>query len=166
MRLLLCLVCAGLAAQTLPKIPAENLAGEKVELPTIAAGKAAILVVGFTHASQSQTKAWSARLAQEFPEQSGVAVYSLAVLEDVPKLVRGMAVHGIKSGVPNAQRQRFLLVYHNEAELKRAAAFDRPDDAYLLLLDPAGAVRWSFHGAVSDSAIAEVQKQVHALDQK
>ena len=87
-------------------------------------------------------------------------IYSIAVLQDVPKLVRGMAVHGIKSGVPPEQQGRFLLVYHNEAELKQAAGFATPDDAYLLVLEPGGAIRWRFHGPVTDSAIEQLLAQL------
>jgi hypothetical protein len=59
-------------------------------LPDAAAGHPAVVVIGFTHSSQNQTKAWAARLQHEFP------TYSIAVLENAPRLVRGMAVHGMK----------------------------------------------------------------------
>lgn len=166
MKPLLLLWCVALLAEQLPKIAGENLLGKPVELPAAAAGHIAILILGFTHASQSQTKAWSQRLAQEFPDSAPVTTYSLAVLEDVPRLVRGMAVHGISSGVPKEQRDRFLLVYRDEAELKQIAGFDRPDDAYLLLLDRGGEVRWRFHGALSDSADRELAAQIQKLDEK
>jgi len=123
------LLAANLVGQTLPNFSGENLPGKTVELPAAAAGHSAVLLIGFTHASQSQTKAWSQRLAHE-PNPG----YSIAVLQDVPRLVRGMAVHGIKSGVPADQRDRFLLVYKNGAELKRVVEFSAPDDAYVLAL--------------------------------
>ena len=164
MRLLLTLVCltSAVCAETLPQIEGENLMGRKIVLPEAAAGHRAILVIGFSHASQGQTKAWAERLDREFPNPSMVTVYPLAVLEAVPRLVRGMASHGIKSSTPKEQRDRFLLVYQKEAELKMAAGFTAPDDAYILLLDASGAIRWRFHGPVTDSAIAELQKEAQA----
>ena len=114
------------------------------------------MVIGFTHSSQNQTKAWAARLQHEFP------TYSIAVLEDAPRLVRGMAVHGMKGGVPEDQRDHFVVIYHNEKELKQAAGFDAPDDAYVLLLDKDGAIRWSFHGPVTDAAVGELKSQAGA----
>jgi hypothetical protein len=166
MRMLLLFACLGSAvcAETLPRIEGENLAGKKIVLPDAAAGHRAILVIGFSHASQSQTKAWADRLDREFPGTGMVTVYPVAVLESVPRLVRGMASHGIKSGTPKEQRDRFLLLYHQEAELKTASAFSAADDAYLLLLDGHGAIRWRFHGPVTDSAVAELQKEVQATE--
>jgi ATP10 protein len=167
MRLLLTLfVClvSTVFAETLPQIEGENLVGKKIVLPDAAAGHRAILVIGFSHASQGQTKAWADRLDREFSNPAMVTVYPVAVLEAVPRLVRGMASHAIKSGTPKEQFGRFLLVYHKEAELKTAAVFSAPDDAYILLLDASGGIRWHFHGPVTDSAVAELQKEVQAAE--
>ena len=130
------LVC--LHAEQFPRIEGQNLLGQKMALPDAAAGHPAVVVIGFTHGSQKQTKAWAARLQHEFP------TYSIAVLEDAPRLVRD-------------QRDHFIVVYHNEKELKQAAGFDRPDDAYVLLLDKDGAIRWRFHGPVTDAAVDELK---------
>ena len=166
MRLLLTLVCltSAVCAETLPQIEGENLMGRKIVLPEAAAGHRAILVIGFSHASQGQTKAWAERLDREFPNPSMVTVYPLAVLEAVPRLIRGMVSHGIKSDTPKEQRDRFLLVYHQEAELKTAAGFTAPDDAYILLLDASGVIRWRFHGPVTDSSVAGIQKEAQAAE--
>lgn len=162
--LTLCSLAFAAYAETLPQIEGENLSGKKVVLPEASAGHAAILVIGFSHASQNQTKAWADRLDHRFPDPALITVYPVAVLEAVPRLARGMAVHGIRSGTPKNQRDRFLLVYHHEAELKSAAGVSAPDDAYILLLDGHGAIRWRFHGPLTDSALAEVEKEAQAAE--
>jgi len=146
-----------LHGEQFPRVEGENLLGQKTALPDAAAGRPAVVVIGFTHSSQGQTKAWAARL------QGGLSTYSVAVLEDAPRLVRGMAVHGMKGGVPEEQRDHFVVIYHNEKELKQAAGFDHPDDAYVLLLDKEGAIQWRFHGAVSDAAVEELKSQAVAV---
>jgi len=118
------------------------------------AGRPAILILGFTHGSQAQTKAWGARVGRRFP------AWSIAVLEDVPRLVRGMVSHSIKSSIPKEQYGHFVLVLHGEKELKQAAGFDRPDDAYLLLIDASGRIQWSCHGAPTDAAIDEIARRL------
>ena len=147
-------------ADLFPHIEAENIPGKKIVLPEDAKGHATVLVIGFTHASQNQTKAWAAQLQPSFE------MYSLAVLEDVPRLVRGMAVGGIKGGVPQNQRDHFLLVFHGEKELKAAAGFEKPDDAdaYLVLLDRDGAISWRFHGPFSESTRDELKTRLAALN--
>ena len=151
---------SGRCAGQFPMIEGENLLGKKIELPQAGEGHPSVIIIGFTHASQSQTKPWSARL---YP---GVTTYSLAVLQDVPRLVRGMAVGGIKSGVPQEQRERFLLVFRGEKELKEAAGFDSPNDAYLILLDADGTIRWRFHGALNDASLAELKSHLADLQKK
>jgi hypothetical protein len=78
-----------------------------------------------------------------------VAFYDAAVLEDAPRFVRGMIVHGIKSAVLPERFDRFLVIYNHEKELKQAAAFLNPDGAYVLRLDAAGNVVWRAHGEVT-----------------
>jgi hypothetical protein len=157
MRTLTCLLAiwAGAlsAQQRLPTIEGETLSGKKVSLPDITGGKPALLIIGFTRGSQAQTKAWNLRLRDRFP------AWSIAVLEDVPRLVRGMVSHSIKSSIPREQFDRFVLVYRGEKQLKQAAGFDEQDDAYLLVLDSAGAIRWSFHGPVTDAALEQLGSQ-------
>jgi hypothetical protein len=153
MRTLACVLvlAAGIlhAQRSIPNIEGETLSGKKVSLPKELGSDSALLIIGFTHASQAQTKAWGLRAHDRFP------TWSIAVLEDVPRLVRGMVSHGIKTNIPKEQYDRFLLVYHGEKELKQAAGFDQPNDAYLLVIDSAGGIRWSFHGPVSDQAVEQ-----------
>ncbi|HLH20260.1 MAG TPA: hypothetical protein VKX45_23745 [Bryobacteraceae bacterium] len=158
MRNLACLAalfCGIALAQTaLPEIQGQTLSGKAVTLPAAAGGKPALLILGFTHGSQTQTKAWEARAAGLGP------VWSIAVLEDVPRLVRGMALHGIKSSIPKERYDRFVVVYRGEKELKQAVGFGPPDDAYLLAIDAGGAIRWRYHGPVTDAAVEEIRKQL------
>ena len=157
MRTLICLLalCAAVlhAQEKLPPLQGETLSGKNVTLPAAAGGRPALLIIGFTHASRTGTKAWDVRVDNHFP------TWSIAVLQDVPRLVRGMVVHGIKGGTPKEDYGRFVLIYHGEKQLKQAAGFDRPDDAYLLVIDPGGAIRWRYHGPVTDAAWADLQKQ-------
>ncbi len=75
-----------------------------------------------------------------------------------------MASHGIKSGTPKEQRGRFLLVYHHETELKITAEFSAPDEAYVLALDRSGAIRWRFHGLVTDEAVMQLRTALAASE--
>jgi hypothetical protein len=159
MRRLSCLLalCAGAVygQQSIPAIEGETLAGKKVSLPAAAEGRPALLIIGFTHASQPQAKAWGMRVRDRFP------AWSIAVLEDVPRLLRGMVAGSIRRGTPKELHDHFVLVYRGGNELKKAAGFDRPDDAYLLVIDSAGAIRWSFHGPVTDGAIEQIAGQLN-----
>ena len=144
-------------AEPFPEIEAENLLGKKVALPEVLKGHPTVIVIGFTRASQSQTKAWNARLEPE------LAPYSLAVLEEAPRLVRGMAISSIKGGVPQNRRDRFLLVFHGEKQLKDAVGFERSDDAYVIVTDRNGLIQSHFHGPFSESLLEQLKAQVTNL---
>ena len=92
-----------------------------------------------------------------------MVVYSIAVLEDAPRFVRGMAVHGMKSDTPAAQQDHFVVVYHGESELKRVTNFKCSEEAYVVLLDPKGEIKWAIHGAVNDAATEDLAKQASAI---
>ncbi len=153
------------AAEPFPTLETENLLSRKVVLPDAVKGRPAVLVIGFTHGSQAQMKAWAARL------EPNVEPWTIAVLEDAPRLVRPMAISGMKSGVAQNQRQRYLVLTRHEKELKAAVspptdaapADGKPDDAYIVLLDRDGAINWRFHGAFTDSAVEDLQTRLAAL---
>jgi len=143
-----------LFAAILPPFQAENLNGKRINMPSAVQGHSALLLIGFTQASGKQTADW-AKKSTPICE-----TWSAAVLEAAPRLLRGIISRGIKSGIPKTGYDRFLLVYQHEAELKKAAGFSTPDDAYVLLLAPDGSIRWRFHGPVSEEALDELRKQL------
>jgi hypothetical protein len=159
---LLLLAVPGLCADSFPAVDGESLLGAKVSLPGALKGHAAVLVLGFTHASQTQTLAWNAKL--ESLDLSS-RTFSIAVLEDAPRLVRGMATSGIRNSVPKNRRNRAFIVVRGEKALKEAVGFDRPDDAYLALIDHDGIIQWRLHGAVTDAAAEDLKNRLTALEQ-
>lgn len=65
--------------------------------------------------------------------------------------------------MPAQQRGRFVVVYHGESELKRITGFQRPGEAYILLLDPRGEIQRVRHGPVSDAAFQELSARAFHL---
>ena len=49
---------------------------------------------------------------------------------------------------------------------KEAVGYDSPNDAYLVLLDADGAIRWRFHGALNDASLAGLKSQLADLPKK
>ncbi len=151
---------SSLGAAKFPEIQAETLSGKHVAMPGVAQGMPTLFVIGFTRASKDQTGYWSKKIPGDM-----VNFYSVAVLEDVPRLVRPAVTHSMKSDTPKEKRDRLLLIYSGEKELKEAAGFEAPDDAYLILIDPGGEVRWRFHGPFSHTKLKEMRDQADAMRQ-
>jgi hypothetical protein len=139
------------------------LAGTQVTLPDDLRGRVGVLVLGFSKSSGDVSKGWGQRLAANYAESGGVVYYEMPVLESVPKLIRGMVVKSIRSGAPEAEQQHLMPVFSDEAEWKKIARFANADDAYVLVVDGDGRVRWQTSGKVTDAGFAALKEQVGAL---
>jgi hypothetical protein len=146
--------------QSLPFFDGESLAGKKFIMPGAVHGHPAVLVVCFTHASGPHCTEWTKRLESDFKNNADLEIYTVIFLEEAPKMFRGVAKSGIRSGVAKEDYDRYLIVTDHEKEVKAAVHFQEPDDAYLLVLDPDGIVRWTSHGAVSNETVGKIRELV------
>ena len=156
---LLLLVSPALAQHLVP-LTAENLNKQAVTLPDAARGKTAVVLTGFSHASQNSLKPWTDQLRKDFGSDSRVVVYQAAILEDVPRFIRGMVVSGIRKGTPAAEMDRFLTVFQNKKLWQDTFGYSQPDDAYLIVLDPQGNIRGKHHGAFQASEYAKIKAEI------
>ena len=152
------------AATPLPEQAAQSLEGKQVRLPADLAPCPVLLVIGFTRASSAQTAAWSRRLAPHDACATGLVVYQLAVVEDIPAPFRRLAVRGMRKSVPMALHPRFLLVDAQTAQWRTLAGYQDEDDAYLVLLDNAREMQWRHAGALDPSAEAALRAAIAAMD--
>jgi hypothetical protein len=94
------LVVGTLAAQSIPHAQADTLSGGKITLPDAALGHPAIFTIGFSRAGGDATGRWNRELKKQLAGKSDARFYTVAVLQDAPKMVRGMIRHGMRSGIP------------------------------------------------------------------
>ena len=146
-----------------PQIQGETFAGRKVQLPDDVRGKVAVLIFGFTKASSKATGAWAKKISAEFGSRKDFELYQLPVLEDVPRLIRAMVISGIKKGVPENERDHFVLILQGEAGLKKAVNYTAPDDAYLVILNREGKVVQQMHEPVQDFDYPRIRQQLESL---
>jgi hypothetical protein len=157
------LLSVATAAQNLPQIKAETLSGKQVVLPDAAYGKVALLIVGFTRKSGTATRAWGERLAKDYASDARLVTYQLAVLEDVPRFIRGFVTRGIRNSVPKERHDNFVLLFQDEKAWKAFVGFAGPDEAYLLLLDPSGNLARRTHGVFSEVEYHALREHVDRL---
>jgi len=149
--------------QAMPTISGESLAGGKVVLPEAAKGKVAVLIFGFTKASKETTKAWATRLNSELGGQPDFVLWQLPVLEDVPRLIRGMVISGMKKTVPGNLRDHFVPLLESEAELKKLVNYKDANDAYLVVLDRSSQIVQQLHSASPETGFAQLRTGIQTL---
>jgi hypothetical protein len=160
----LLLVCAttARAGERLPSLPVETLAGASLVVPGAWPSQPVLLVVGFSRDARDTCRAWSERLrGTDRPE--GAAVYQVAVIDDVPGLLRGLVARGIRKGVPPALHERFLLVTEQGQAWRKLAGYTQPDAAYLLLFDAQHALRWHASGSPDDARYRALRTALEQL---
>ena len=149
----------GVAAH-IPVAHGKALSGTEVTFPDALKGKVGVVVVGFSHASQAQVSGWGKRLAAEYAQSANLAYYELPMLAGAPGMIRGMIVKSMQSHVPEAEKPHFVPLMQDEDAWRKAAHFSRDDDAYVLVTNGDGAVRWQTEGEATDAAWGELKKQV------
>ena len=147
----------------IPAASGTTLSGDKVSLPQDLHGRPGVLILGFTQASREQATAWGKRLAVDFHDAPEIHFYETPMLAGVPRLLRGMVLKKIAGTVSENGKHHFLPLYDHEAEWRSAVQYSQPADAYVLLLDGSGNIRWRTQGALSEAADAELQRRLQAL---
>ena len=146
--------------ETIPPLHCESLAGSRVDLPADLHGRSAVLVIGFSRDAQDAVRDWGRRLGAEYGASPSVSYYELAMLAGAPRVMRGFILRAMKKDVSERGKAHFLVVTEDEAEWRRVAHYDRADMAYVMVVDGAGAVRWTTSGPLTEGAYAEMKKRL------
>jgi hypothetical protein len=138
----------------LPGLSGQTLSGNALTLPS--AGAAFVLVFSFSHASAGDSRQW----IDHSTAAGASGAYQAIELQSAPRLVRGMAVAGIKSATPASQRDHTILLYKDEAVWKARLGVTSDKYAYVLCVDKAGRIRWEGSGPFSESSFAGLKQSI------
>ncbi len=122
----------------------------------------ALLIVGFSRESSSQTMAWGQRIAEHRREQAEagtedadpVPVVNVLVFGDISRMMRGFLRRMMKGAIPKEAEDSFYLVYKGAEAWRDLAAVEDEDAAYVLRLDAGGNVCARHVGPVADRSLA------------
>lgn len=147
----------------IPAVHAPSFSNEMVNLPEGLKGKVGVLVLGFSRGSRESTTAWGKKLAADYGESPVVLYYEMPVLASLPKMIQGFVINQIRSSVPERERPRFVVLLENEAAWQTMVAYKNANDAYIVVVDDQGVVRWQTHGEPTDAEYGAMKQQVGAL---
>ena len=157
-------LCSSLCeAQSIPAFHGRSFAGDEVTFPHDLDRRIGILIVGFSKKSGENAKIWGAAIAHQFETDSQVVYYEMPVLEGVPSLIRGLVLRSMRHGMSAAEQSHFAPVLQDEDKWKEAVHFNSPDDAYVLVLNRVGVVKWRTQGAMTASSRDSLASAVGAL---
>lgn len=145
----------------LPRMAGEYLTKDKSELPKDARGRAALLVLGFTYGSREAVEKVTTAFRERYGDEPKLTYFQAPF---VGGFGRFFAIRGIRSDTPHELKPNVMVVSNDINGWKARVGFYKKadDDAYLVLIDSDGIVRWMAHGSESEELMGRVASQCSA----
>ena len=149
--------------EPMPVLKGEFLTGRSAVLPDAAAGRVALLALGFTYDSRFAVEAWIGRFRKNFGDTPRVMFYEIPMIGGMARLGKWFIDSGMRRGTPSKDQENVITVYGGTQPWKQRLGFQSPDAAYLILLDQRGIVRWLHKGTFDEETYKSLSAQVAAL---
>jgi hypothetical protein len=144
-----------------PSVTGTSLSGESVQIPERYKGKNTLLLIGYTQRAQFDIDRWILGALQADVKAQIVEVPTIAGM--VPQMVQGFIDGGMRSGIPKSDWASVITVYEDANKIIQALGNDRPQSAYVILLDKEGRIVWTSNIGYSASQVLELKKLVDSL---
>jgi len=143
----------------LPDLEGHTLSGRTASLPQSAGGKLTLVAIGFTYESRYPVEAWSDWFRSSIDPAMNVPFFEVPMISGMATLGRWFIDRGMRKGTPPALHDQVSTVYQGAADWKSRLGYsdDRKGDAYLVVFDEAGIVRWLYHGRFDAPAAADLK---------
>jgi hypothetical protein len=146
----------------LPPLRGQFLTGRDVTLPDATEGRAAVLLMGFTYASRTPVEAWGAWFRTTFEQEPGVTFFEMPIIGGPAKLARWFIDSGMRRGTPASLHEHVITVYSKSGDWKTRMGVTPANDkdAFVVLLDSQGMVRWLHRGGFDQARADELREAV------
>jgi hypothetical protein len=152
--------------QRMPPLKGDLLSGKPGVLPDLAAGQTTLVLLGFSYDSRFQVEAWAEKFRARFGAARDVTLFEVPMMGSAARLGRWFIDSGMRKNTPPELHGRVMTVYGGNDDWKARVGFSAQDDAYLVLIDRQGIVRWLAHGPVSEERLQALSVVVDSLSQR
>jgi len=149
--------------EPLPPIRGDFLNGKNASLPEVAAGKVALLALGFSYDSRFAVEDWVKKFREAFGKNPSATFYEIPMIGGIARLGKWFIDSGMRKGTPPQLHENVITVYGGTDIWKSRVNFNEPKHAYLILLDKKGIVRWVFHGYFNEQDFPQLAAKVEEL---
>jgi hypothetical protein len=149
----------------LPVLKGQFLSGRDAELPGASSGKIALVAMGFTYKSRFPVEAWGGWYRATIGSRTDVTFFEVPMIGGLATLGRWFIDRGMRSGTPAELHEHVITIYGGTGDWKRrlSHAPEHEDDAYLVVLDRDGVVRWLHHGAFDQARADDLRGLLTSL---
>jgi ATP10 protein len=144
-----------------PEVQGKNLKGETIVLPEHYKGKPTLVLVGYTQKAQFDIDRWILGALQADVQAEIVELPTIAGM--MPQMVQGFIDNGMRKGIPQSDWATVVTIYEDAPKIIAALGNDRPQSAYVVLLDKSGRIVWSTNTGYSASQVLELRSVATGL---
>jgi hypothetical protein len=148
-----------------PELKGHTLSGRAAVLPLASAGKVTLVAIGFTYKSRFPVEAWAEWYRTSIGPGTDVAFFEVPMIGGLATLGRWFIDRGMRKGTPVELHDHVITVYGGTGDWKQRLSCSpaHEDDAYLVVIDREGVVRWLHHGGFDTSWSAELKALLASL---
>jgi hypothetical protein len=150
-------------AQSFPTIQAENVKGQKLEIPKDLNAKKSIVFLAFTQQAEEVLDNWYAPVYTMFIDESGFNAMAYDCHVKLIMMFTGVgqsAANGIIKKIKDNVDDEFndyLLFYQGDfKDQMKALELDKKNDAYVFVLDEKGKIIFKDSGRYSESKLEKI----------
>jgi hypothetical protein len=149
----------------LPELKGRSLTGRDAVLPQAASGRVTLIAIGFTYQSRFPVEAWADWYRKALGSRSDITLFEVPMIGGLATLGRWFIERGMRSGTPVELHDRVITVYGGTGDWKRRLSYspEHKDDAYLIVVDRLGVVRWLDHGGFDQSRADDLNALLTSL---
>jgi len=145
--------------ESFPRVEAQSLAGESVQLPP---PQACVLLIGYVQKAQFDLDRWLLGLLQA---DLGLRIYEVPTIPGLlASSASGWIDDGMRSGIPPEDWKSVVTVYGSKAEpIAKLTGNEATRNGRVLLLDAEGRVQWMHDRGYSASKLLELAARAREL---
>jgi hypothetical protein len=149
----------------LPRLEGAFLTGRKAVLPAAAEGKVALVLVGFTYQSRFPVESWAEWYRRSTRGDRTATLFEVPMIGGPAKLGKCFIDSGMRKETPVELHENVITVYSGSGDWKKRAGFSSSseNDAFLVLLDRSGVVRWMHYGPFDRARAGELARVMASL---
>jgi hypothetical protein len=148
----------------LPELKGQTLTGRTAVLPQ-SSGKVTLVAMGFTYKSRFPVEAWAEWYRVTIGSRTDATFFEVPMISGAATLGRWFINRGMRNGTPTELHDQVITVYSGTGDWKQRLSYssEHKDDAYLIVVDRKGVVRWLYHGAFDQPRGDELKAVLAAL---
>ncbi len=139
-----------------PRVRGESLTKQEVIIPDHYRGSPTLLLIGYTQKAQFDIDRWILGALQAGVPATIVELPTIAGM--MPEMVQGFINNGMRSGIPTEDWGSVVTVYEDAGKIIAALGNERPQSAYVVLIDGDGRIVWSSSRGYSASQVLDLKR--------